>query len=175
MQRVTHPHSLRGTIVLSVLATLFTISNTGCEKSTDVPAATAQTQSQPQPQAPAQPAGQAAATTPIALDDLVAPIALYPDQLLGQLLVASTNPQEVLDLGNWLIENQSLKSDQAPDAAKKAGFGTSAQYLAAFPQVVDNMCQEMDWTTRRSAWLDLYRRVRSTPSTELADVWLSRQ
>jgi hypothetical protein len=48
MQRVTHPHSLRGTMVLTVLATLFTISNTGCKKSTDVPAATAQTQSEPQ-------------------------------------------------------------------------------------------------------------------------------
>jgi hypothetical protein len=84
----------------------------------------------------------------MSLDDLVAPVALYPDQLLGQLLIAATNPQEVLDLGNWLIENQNLKSDQAPDAAKKAGFGTSAQYLAAFPQVVDNMCQEMDWTTQ---------------------------
>jgi Protein of unknown function (DUF3300) len=52
----------------------------------------------------------------------------------------------VLDLGNWLIENQSTKTDAAPAAAKQAGFSTSAQYLAAFPQVVDNMCQELDWT-----------------------------
>ena len=90
---------------------------------------------------------QAAAPTE-SISDLVAPIALYPDQLLGQLLIVATNPQEVLDLGNWLIENQSMKSADAPAAAKAAGFSTSAQYLAAFPQVVDNMCQQMDWTTQ---------------------------
>jgi hypothetical protein len=82
----------------------------------------------------------------MSVDDLVAPIALYPDQLLGQLLIAAVNSQEVLDLGNWLIENQSIKTDAAPAAAKTAGFSTSAQYLAAFPQVVDNMCQNLDWT-----------------------------
>jgi len=85
---------------------------------------------------------------PISVDDLVAPIALYPDQLLGQLLTASMNPQEVLDGGNWLIQNQSLKGDALTNAAKQAGFGASMQYLMAFPQVVDNMCQEMNWTTQ---------------------------
>jgi hypothetical protein len=82
----------------------------------------------------------------MSVDDLVAPIALYPDQLLGQLLLAAVNSQEVLDLGNWLIQNQSIKPDAAPAAAKAAGFSTSAQYLAAFPQVVDSMCQQLDWT-----------------------------
>jgi hypothetical protein len=82
----------------------------------------------------------------MSVDDLVAPIALYPDQLLGQLLLTAVNSQEVLDLGNWLIENQSIKTDAAPAAANTAGFSTSAQYLAAFPQVVDNMCQNLDWT-----------------------------
>ena len=91
---------------------------------------------------------QAAATS---LDELVAPIALYPDQLLGQWLIVATNPQEVLDLGNWLIMNQSMKSADAPAQAKAAGFSTSAQYLAAFPQVVDNMCQQMDWTKELGA------------------------
>jgi hypothetical protein len=100
----------------------------------------------------ASPSAQSTAPSPPAqaatlnLDDLVASIALYPDQLLGQMLIAATNSQEVLDLGNWLIQNQSLKPDAAPAAAKQAGFSASAQYLAAFPQVVDNMCQEMDWT-----------------------------
>jgi Protein of unknown function (DUF3300) len=144
MQGFIHRPSLRGTIFLTALATLFAVSGSGCKKGSAPPAPAAQTQTP----APTQPTSPAPATTPMALDDLVAPIALYPDQLLGQMLVASTNPQEVLDLGNWLIQNQSLKSDQAPTAAKNAGFSTSAQYLAAFPQVVDNMCQEMDWTTQ---------------------------
>src|SRR5450755_4116958 len=99
-------------------------------------------------------AGQDAPQTPVApaeqmsVDDLVAPIALYPDQLLTQVLTASTNTQEVLDGGNWLIQNQSLKGDALTNAAKAANFSPSMQYLMAFPQVVDNMCQEIDWTTQ---------------------------
>jgi hypothetical protein len=99
----------------------------------------AQTQNAPQT-----PQNQA----PLSIDDLVAPIALYPDQLLGQVLTASMNPQEVLDGGNWLIQNQTLKGDALTNAAKQAGFSPSMQYLTNFPQVVDNMCQEMDWTTQ---------------------------
>ena len=87
-------------------------------------------------------------TAPVTIGDLVAPIALYPDQLLGQVLTISATPQEVLDLGNWLIENDTLTGGKAQDAAKTAGFSTSAQYLALFPQVVDNMCQQIDWTTQ---------------------------
>jgi len=86
--------------------------------------------------------------TVLSLSDLVAPIALYPDQLLAQVLTASMNPQEVLDGGNWIIQNQNLKGDALTSAAKTAGFGPSMQYLMNFPQVVDNMCQEIDWTTQ---------------------------
>lgn len=82
----------------------------------------------------------------MSVDDLVAPIALYPDQLLAQVLTVSTNAQEVLDVGNWLLQNQNLQGDALTNAAKQAGFSPSAQYLVLFPQVVDNMCQEIDWT-----------------------------
>jgi Protein of unknown function (DUF3300) len=91
-----------------------------------------------------QPVPQTAAT--FSVDDLVAPIALYPDTLLAQILAASTNPQEVLDAGNWLLQNQNLQGEQLNNAAKQAGFGPSVQYLVNFPQVVDSMCQQMDWT-----------------------------
>ena len=91
---------------------------------------------------------QAAAFPPPTVDELVAPIALYPDQLLGQILTISTTPQEVLDVGNWLLQNQNLTGDALAAAAKAAGFTPSAQYLVLFPQVVDNMCQELDWTTQ---------------------------
>ena len=80
--------------------------------------------------------------------DLVAPIALYPDALLAQVLASATNPQEVLDAGNWLIQNQNLKGDAAVTAAERAGFTPSVQYLVNFPQVVDQMCQQIDWTTQ---------------------------
>lgn len=85
------------------------------------------------------------------VEDLVAPIALYPDMLLTQILTASTNSQEVLDAGNWLLQNQNLKGTQLGAAAKQAGFGPSVQYLVHFPQVVDNMCRQMDWTKQLGA------------------------
>jgi Protein of unknown function (DUF3300) len=89
---------------------------------------------------------QNAAGQQLSIDDLVAPIALYPDQVLAQVLAVAVNPQEVLDLGNWLLQNQNLQGDAMTNAAKQAGFSPSAQYLALFPQVVDNMCQQMNWT-----------------------------
>jgi hypothetical protein len=108
--------------------------------------ATVMAAGQDAPQTPVAPAG--APAEQMSVDDLVAPIALYPDQLLTQVLTASTNTQEVLDGGNWLIQNQSLKGDALTNAAKAANFSPSMQYLMAFPQVVDNMCQEIDWTTQ---------------------------
>ena len=54
---------------------------------------------------------------PEQLEALVAPIALYPDPVLSQVLIASTNPQEVLDAGNWILENQGLKGKALDDAA----------------------------------------------------------
>ena len=120
----------------------------GCKSSAPSPAETpAATQAAAPAPAPtdtsaAQPAVQ------MSVDDLVAPIALYPDQLLAQVLTASTNAQEVLDGGNWLIQNQSLKGDALTNAAKAANFSPSMQYLMTFPQVVDNMCQQIDWTTQ---------------------------
>ncbi len=131
-----HP-ILRGPTALLLTAIFsFTSLTTGCKSSKDASQATA-----PNEQAQTQAA-------PTSLDDLVAPIALYPDQLLAQVLTASTNPQEVLDAGNWIIQNQHLKGDTLTNAAKTAGFGPSVQYLMSFPQVVDNMCQEIDWTTQ---------------------------
>jgi hypothetical protein len=108
----------------------------------------------------APPAGSSAATAlpvtqaswaPDALDELVAPIALYPDQLVGQILAASVNTQEVLDAGNWLLQNQNLKGDPLDAAAQKAGFGPATRALVQFPTVVDMMCQEIDWTKQLGA------------------------
>src|SRR5215813_5504884 len=84
--------------------------------------------------------------TPEYLDELLAPVGLYPDVVLIQILTAATNPQEVLDAGNWLIQNVNLSTDQRVEAAKQVGFGPSTLALVQFPQVVDMMCQQMDWT-----------------------------
>ncbi|MCB1688413.1 MAG: DUF3300 domain-containing protein [Halioglobus sp.] len=85
--------------------------------------------------------------TPEELENLLAPVALYPDIVLAQVLVASTNPQEVLDAGNWLLENTSLENEDLDAAAQQAGFTPPIRALVQFPQVVDMMCQDLDWTS----------------------------
>src|SRR5271169_868868 len=87
--------------------------------------------------------GNASATTPDQLDKLLAPVALYPDALLMQVLAASVDSQEVLDGGNWLLQNKTLQGDQLDTAAKSAGFGPAMIALFHFPQVVDMMCSEI--------------------------------
>jgi hypothetical protein len=82
-----------------------------------------------------------------ALEDLLAPVALYPDPVLSQVLIASTNPQEVLDAGNWLIANESLQGKALDDGAAQAGFTPPIRALVQFPQTIDMMCMELGWTT----------------------------
>ena len=91
---------------------------------------------------------QANTTTwsPEALEDLLAPVALYPDPVLMQLLVAVTNPQEVLDAGNWLIANPNLSGKTQDQAAEKAGFTLPMRALMQSPEVVDKLCLNMPWT-----------------------------
>lgn len=129
-------------LLVTVVFTLASITS-GCKSA---PATQAASSTQSASQNPNQSATQNSGAQQMSLDDLVAPIALYPDQLLAQVLTTSANPQEVLDLGNWLLQNQNLQGDSATNGAKQAGFSPGAQYLAMFPQVVDNMCQQMDWT-----------------------------
>src|SRR5580704_3320772 len=70
------------------------------------------------------------------LDQLLAPVALYPDSLLAQITTASTDPQEILDVDNWLIQNPDLTGTALTDAAQAAGFDPAFIALVNFPQVV---------------------------------------
>jgi len=88
------------------------------------------------------------AFTPEALEALLAPIALYPDPVLAQVLTAATNPQMVLDAGNWLIENPDLEGRARDEAAQSLGLSPSMRALLQFPEVVDMMCMKLDWTTQ---------------------------
>jgi hypothetical protein len=89
--------------------------------------------------------------------------------VLGHVLAASTNPQEVLDAGNWLIQNASLDAKQLNEAAGSLGLSTSMRALLAFPEVVDMMCMKLDWTTElgqaftadQGAVLDAVQRLRA--------------
>jgi len=72
---------------------------------------------------------------PDQLDSLVAPIALYPDPLLSQVLVASTYPLEIVQLEQWLEKNKNLKDKTLADAVKKQDWDPSVQGLALLPDV----------------------------------------
>jgi hypothetical protein len=82
--------------------------------------------------------------TPQQLDQLLAPIALYPDSLLAQITTASTNPQEILDVDNWLAQNSNLSLSQLTAAAQQQGFDPAFIALVGFPDVVQMMAQNID-------------------------------
>jgi len=100
----------------------------------------------PPPGAPAAPE-QTAPISPQQLDDLVAPIALYPDTLLSQILVASTYPLEVVEAQQWLQQNANLKGQALVNAAQKQNWDPSIQALVVFPDVLARLNQDIRWTT----------------------------
>src|SRR6266404_4499795 len=81
------------------------------------------------------------------LDSLVAPIALYPDPLLAQVLAASTYPLEIVQLQQWLTKNKDLKDKALADAVQKQPWDPSIQSMAALPDVVKRLAEEIGWTT----------------------------
>ena len=81
------------------------------------------------------------------LDSLVAPIALYPDDLLAQTLAASTYPLEVMQLDQWMDKNKNLKDKALADAVAKQPWDPSVQSMAAFPDVVQRMGENIQWMT----------------------------
>lgn len=91
--------------------------------------------------------------SPAGLDELLAPIALYPDPVLAVILQASVDPRQVMDGGNWLAldQNQNLKEAALDQASQKAGFTPVMQALLHYPSVVDMMCTQFDWTKQLGA------------------------
>jgi uncharacterized protein DUF3300 len=81
------------------------------------------------------------------LDSLVAPIALYPDPLLSQVLVASTYPLEIIQLQQWIQKNSSLKGDDLTNAVQKQDWDPSIQAMSVFPDLVKRLSDDIKWTT----------------------------
>src|SRR5205823_5438006 len=81
------------------------------------------------------------------LDSLVAPIALYPDPLLAQTLAASTYPLEIIQLQQWMDRNKNLQGKALADAVAKQPWDPSIQSLVEFPDVVQRMAGNVQWTT----------------------------
>ena len=122
-------------------------------------------------QQPAQPASPAPAVKLPAetLDKLLAPVALYPDQLLSQMLIGAGTPARVQELSGWLIRQGELKGTKLQDAAKQQGYEPSYVILVLFPQVVNYMADNIAWTKElgqafiadRQGVLDSVQRLRA--------------
>lgn len=104
--------------------------------------APAPSQQQPQQQPP-----QAVLESPDQLNQLVAPIALYPDGLVAEILAAATYPDQVVDAGRWLQQHQNLQGKKLADEANKQSWDPSVKALVQFPAVLQNMTQNLAWTS----------------------------
>ena len=82
------------------------------------------------------------------LDQMMAPVALYPDSLLSQILMASTYPLEIVEAARWSKTNPNLTGDDAVKAAEQNGWDPSVTSLVAFPQVLTMMDSNLSWTER---------------------------
>ena len=96
--------------------------------------------------APAQPAPQKLSEAQ--LDRLIAPVALYPDPILSQVLMASTYPLEVVEAAHWVHEpaNKSLTGDVLAEALKTQNWNPSVKALVSFPRVLAMMADQVQWT-----------------------------
>ena len=100
-------------------------------------------------QAPAQaaPAPPYTQQTPEQLQQLVAPIALYPDSLVAQILAASTFPEQVVEADRWVQAHPDLKGDALGQAVDQQPWDPSVKALTAFPSVLGNMDKNLSWTS----------------------------
>ncbi|MBR1168064.1 DUF3300 domain-containing protein [Bradyrhizobium liaoningense] len=128
---------------LMALALLMATSVAATAQTTTAPAAPA-----PQAQPASTPAPTAELLKPEQLEALVAPIALYPDELLANVLAASTYPLEVVQADRWLKERKSLKGDALKTEVEKQGWDDSVKALASTADVLAMMSEQLDWTKK---------------------------
>lgn len=82
------------------------------------------------------------------LDQVLAPIALYPDALLSQVLIAATYPLEIVEAARWSRQNPQLQGDAAVEAVADRDWDASVKALVAFPDLLAQMDEDLDWTRR---------------------------
>jgi hypothetical protein len=120
-----------------------------------------------QSQSPPPPSQGAPDTTSQDLPSLVAPIALYPDALVAQILGASTFPTQVVEADRWLQQNKNLTGDALMQAVNNQPWDESVKALTQFPSVLDNMSQNLSWT---SALGDAYFNDKETVMDTIQDM-----
>jgi len=121
----------RAIAVIAIVAVILQISGAALVRAQE-PAATEEAQ---------------AKIPPEQLESLVAPIALYPDALLAQVLVASTYPLEIMQLQQWLTKNPDLEGDALADAVAEQPWDPSIQSMAAVPDALERLANDIQWTT----------------------------
>src|SRR5713226_4831590 len=99
--------------------------------------------SQSDEQSPAAPVQQ----SPQELQQLVAPIALYPDALVAQILAASTYPTEIVEADRWMERHSDLKGEKLAKEVDKQDWDPSVKALAQFPPVLENLDKNLSWTS----------------------------
>ena len=92
--------------------------------------------------------GQGAPLSEQELDSLVSPIALYPDALVAQILSAATFPDQIAVANYWLEQNKNLTGSALAEAANKQSWDPSVKALTQFPTVLNNMAQNLSWTSQ---------------------------
>lgn len=105
---------------------------------------------QAQPPAPSVPLSAAPPFSPQQLDQMLAPIALYPDPLIAQILMAATYPLEVVEAERWLQvpANASLEGDALTAALQEQSWDPSVESLVPFPQILKMMDDNLEWTEK---------------------------
>ena len=97
---------------------------------------------------PAETTTPGAPLTPQQLDNLVAPIALYPDPLMSEIFAAATYPIEIAEAEQWVRDHPKWKPSKLMDEAKKEHWDPSVQGLVAFPEALTRLSQDIGWTTQ---------------------------
>jgi hypothetical protein len=131
---------------------------TGCSRGDEQPAAAPSTQAQPSiaptaepaappPAAAAEPGPPPGAATAQDLQELVSPIALYPDVLVAQILAGSTYPTQVVEADRWLKQNPNLTGDQLASQVNQQAWDPSIKSLTQFPTVLQTMNDSLAWTS----------------------------
>jgi uncharacterized protein DUF3300 len=113
----------------------------------DAPVANSQQGPDMAPAGPIQPEAAPVQQTPDELDQLVAPIALYPDALVAQVLAASVHPTEVVEADRWMQANTNLKGPALAQQVDQMPWDPSVKALTQFPSVLANMDKNLSWTS----------------------------
>ncbi len=127
----------------AILASLVLVFS-GCAQQTNIPPGAPVSAASYAPP----PAGQSAYLSLPQLEALVSPIALYPDALLSQMLLASTYPLEVAEAANWLRLNAGLSVAARETAMQSENWSSSVKSLVAFPQAMNMLGNKLDWTQK---------------------------